>query len=358
MTNARAAEVQPHTTISRTSLVSARLFVGLIVLVGAEGLSGASIRTGLWHPWTLLVTYWLYFAHFFFFTTLAIRTRKTSLPALYLWGVLFGLYETWITKVVWAGFEGNGHFTLGKIGPYGFAEINMVFFFHPLLSFLLPLCVLTVLSPGCRRMFPELAGLMRDTRKARMLRVYLVVMYVTVLSLISGGPLNIAINIVVVAAAGWVLLRFGENALKDKPAESLLVLRPRGFAVVCVYLAFLYGLTYFYLRPGALPSAAVQFATFIFYAAAILSLMRVPAVVPQAAPPMDPAERSRGTRMLMTILVCALLLSLLSGSPILAIATVPHFVLWTLIGFVLFGYAVVKCVMGRSQPSGVPALIR
>ena len=82
------------------TVVFARVLIGLIVLICAEVFSGASLRMGLWHPWTLLVTYWLYFAHFFFLTTLAVRTGRTSLSALYLWGVLFGLYESWITKVI------------------------------------------------------------------------------------------------------------------------------------------------------------------------------------------------------------------------------------------------------------------
>ena len=80
--------------------------IGLIVLICVEILSGASLQAGLWSPWTLLVTYWLYFAHFFFFTTLAVRTGRTSLSCLYLWGVLFGLYESWITKVIWHGYGG------------------------------------------------------------------------------------------------------------------------------------------------------------------------------------------------------------------------------------------------------------
>ena len=68
------------------------------------------------------MTYWLYFAHFFFFTTLAVRTGRTSLWSLYLWGVLYGLYESWITKVIWYGYGGDGKLALGRIGPYGFAS--------------------------------------------------------------------------------------------------------------------------------------------------------------------------------------------------------------------------------------------
>jgi len=71
-----------------------RLLLGLVVLICAEVFSGTSVQTDLWSPWTWVVTYWLYFAHFFFFTTLAVRTGRTSLGSLYLWGMLFGLYES------------------------------------------------------------------------------------------------------------------------------------------------------------------------------------------------------------------------------------------------------------------------
>ena len=66
--------------------------LGLIVLISAEFISGASIRLSnpFFGPWTWLLTFWLYFAHFFFFTTLAVRTGRTSFWALYLWGVLYG----------------------------------------------------------------------------------------------------------------------------------------------------------------------------------------------------------------------------------------------------------------------------
>jgi hypothetical protein len=58
--------------LGREHIIWPRLWVGLVVLISAEVFSGASLGSGLWHPWTCLVTYWLYFAHFFFFTTLAV----------------------------------------------------------------------------------------------------------------------------------------------------------------------------------------------------------------------------------------------------------------------------------------------
>ena len=49
-----APEVEPR-------VLFARALIGVIVLICAEVFSGASLSAGLWHPWTVLVTYWLYF---------------------------------------------------------------------------------------------------------------------------------------------------------------------------------------------------------------------------------------------------------------------------------------------------------
>lgn len=52
--------------------------------------------------WALAIP--LYALHLMSLSDLALRLRRLSWPALYLLGVIFGLYETWITKVVWAGY--------------------------------------------------------------------------------------------------------------------------------------------------------------------------------------------------------------------------------------------------------------
>ena len=182
------------------AVLSSRLLVGLVVLVSAEVLSGASLPAGLWNPWTLLVTYWLYFAHFFFFATLAVRTGRTSFWSLYLWGVLFGLYESWITKVIWSGYNGDGKFAMGSIGPYGLSELTMVLAFHPIMSFIVPLAVLCLLCPSARRLFPELARMTGKSRAAQIFRGYLVLSFAPVMAMNSGGAVNLAANVAVAIA--------------------------------------------------------------------------------------------------------------------------------------------------------------
>ena len=231
LTNEQCSEGQAESTRrSKPRFLLARLAVGLVVLICAEVFSGASLAMGLWHPWTLVVTYWLYFAHFFFFTTLAVRTGRTSLSSLYLWGVLFGLYESWITKVIWHGYSGDGKFVLGSIGPYGFSEISMVFLFHPVMSFILPLSVACLLSPSLRRAFPDLAWLTGRGRWARCIRAYVIISLAPVMAMNSGGPMNLILNVVVAIVCLLVLLRLARSAFESPGGQHIVVFSRWGFA--------------------------------------------------------------------------------------------------------------------------------
>jgi hypothetical protein len=246
-----------------SEIVFPRLLIGLIVLICAEVFSGASLQIGLWHPWTWMMTYWLYFAHFFFFTTLAVRTGRTSLWSLYLWGVLYGLYESWITKVIWYGYGGDGKFVLGRIGPFGFGEISMAFLFHPVMSFLLPLAVACLLCPPLRRLFPDLAWFTGGSRGARVVRAYLVFSLAPVVGMNSGGPANLALNVAVILALLLILSRLARTGLAASDGRSIAVFGRWGFVGLCLYLALLYGVSYFVLRPEGLPSVGVQLLTLV-----------------------------------------------------------------------------------------------
>jgi hypothetical protein len=326
------------------TVVFARVMIGLIVLICAEVFSGASLRVGLWHPWTIVVTYWLYFAHFFFFTTLAVRTGRTSLSALYLWGVLFGLYESWITKVIWQGYNGDGKFAMGHIGPYGFSEISMVFIFHPVASFILPLTVTCLLCPSLRRWFPELAWFTGKSRGARIVQVYLVLSFVPVMAMNSGGPINLAANLAVAIILLSVLLRLARPARSAPDGRRIVAFGPGGFAGLCVYLALLYGVTYVALRPEGRPSVGVQLFTFVFYALAIAGIWlhhkREP--LPDASAPPERRELRLVTVLFSVLLALALALSPFGRQPAFYPPTALNFVVWTLLGFVLTALSLAK----------------
>jgi hypothetical protein len=331
--------------------VFARVLIGLIILICAEVFSGASLGAGLWNPWTILVTYWLYFAHFFFFTTLAVRTGRTSLSCLYLWGVLFGLYESWITKVIWRGYNGDGKFAMGHIGPYGFSEISMVFIFHPVAAFILPLTVACLLCPPLRCLFPELAWFTGKTRGARIVQGYLVLSFAPVMAMNSGGPLNLASNLAVAIILLFVLRRLARPALSAVDGRQIVVFERRGFAGLCVYLALLYGVAYFAIRPEGRPSVGVQLFTFVFYGLAIagLWLHRKREPLPEAGTPFEKGELHRLTVLFAVLLALGLALSLLGRTPALYLPIAVNFVIWTLLGFVLTALSLGKGVRESSR---------
>ena len=331
---------------SQPKVLFARLLIGLIVLICAEVFSGASLHAGLWSPWTLVVTYWLYFAHFFLFTTLAARTGRTSLSSLYLWGVLFGLYESWITKVIWHGYSGDGKFAMGQIGPYGFSEISMVFLFHPVASFILPLTVTCLLCPSLRRLFPELSWFTAKSSGARMVQIYLIFSFAPVMAMNSGGPLNLALNLAVAIILLLALLRFARPALTDSDGRRLVVFGCQGFAGLCVYLALLYGVAYAVLRPDGLPSVAVQLCTFVFYGLAIAGLWLHGRRKPLEAVDVlvERRELKLVTILFATLLAIALMLSGLAHNHLLYPPVVLNFVIWTPLGFVLTALSLAKGV--------------
>jgi len=329
---------------SLSRIVFPRLLIGLVVLICAEVFSGASIQAGLWHPWTWLVTYWLYFAHFFFFTTLAVRTGRTSFWSLYLWGVLFGLYESWITKVIWYGYSGDGKFVMGSIGPYGFSEISMVFLFHPVASFILPLAVVCVLCPTLRRLFPDLAWFTGKSRGARVVQVYLVVSFATVMAMNSGGPVNLAMNLAVVIVLLFLLLRLSRSTLSSSDGHSIVVFSQWGFVGLCLYLVLLYVVTYVFLRPEGLPTIPVQLVTFVFYALAIAGLWLHRRREPLLGSVVEVKQRE--SKLVITLfaiqLGLGLALSVFAGGSVLFFPVILSFVIWTPLGFLLAAVAIVK----------------
>jgi len=330
-------------------LAASRLLIGLVVLICAEVFSGASIQVGMWAPWTWLMTYWLYFAHFFVLCTLAVWTGRTSLGALYLWGVLFGLYESWITKVIWFGYGGDGNLALGSIGPYGYSEISMVLLFHPVASFILPLAVACVLSPPLRAWFPDVAWLTGRGAVARAAQIYMLLSFSLTMAVNSGGPMHLAQNLAVAVALLSIFLWLARPGLAAIAAPGLVVMGRVGFLIASTYLVALYGLTYRFIRPEGLPSVPVQLMTLVFYGAAGVGLWAYRRRTPLAtAPEVTGDERRRLVGGLTAIFTLGFAGSFVAGAPALMLPIVVNFAIWTPLGFVLTSLALAGPVFSRS----------
>jgi hypothetical protein len=243
---------------------------------------------------------------------------------------------------------------MGHLGPYGLSEISMVFIFHPVASFIMPLAVTCLLCPPLRRLFPELAWFTGKSRGARIVQGYLVFSFAPVMAMNSGGTINLALNLAVAIILLAVLLRLARPALAASDGRPIVAFGRWGFGGLCVYLAALYGAGYFLLRPDGLPSVAVQLFTFVFYAVAGAGLWLHRKREPLAEAPVEKRELRLVTRLFAVLLVLALGLSLLGRNPVLYPAIAPNFVIWTVLGFVLTALSLAKGIresLGHARPA-------
>jgi len=112
--------------------------------------------------WGFLVVWPLYLLHSVFLAGLVFRLGKPGFWPLYAAGMLYGLYEAYITKVVWTSFRPEGpFFTAGGIAL--FETIILVLFLHPLLAFVVPLLFTEVLLTSSNEVF---LGLPQWSRRA------------------------------------------------------------------------------------------------------------------------------------------------------------------------------------------------
>ena len=257
------------------------VLVGILSMFFAEVCSGASV---LWffNAWSLLVTFPLYWAHILFFITLAIKTKRTTLSHLYLWGVLFGLYESWITKVVWAGY-----FSSPPLIPpiFGFAAVEtivIVLFWHPIFSFIIPILVFEILAINTNRelsgstlkniIIPSHVGYIIKTR-GNSAKAFAIV-FIGSTFLLANSGFNIISSLITLIGTFVILyavLKIGQHKAKFFSIYSLKLQR-RGFTIVTIYLIMLYLVTFPLLRPEAIPPLPTLLLTLCFYGVIIFLL--------------------------------------------------------------------------------------
>jgi hypothetical protein len=213
----------------------------------------------------------------------------------------------------------------------------MVFIFHPVMSFLLPLAVACVLAPDLRRWFPDLAWFTSKTKGARLVQGYVVFSCAPVVAINCGGPKNLTINIVVTVFLLCHLLWLASPRLFAPDARSIVVFGGWGFLGLCLYLALLYRITYFKLRPEALPSRLVQFVTLAFYAIPIIGLYlhRAREPLPPGTVAVERREKFLVLGVLALVLGLGFVLSFFAQTSLMYVPVAFNAVVWTLLGFLL-----------------------
>lgn len=277
-----------HTLSATAAKIVFILLAGSLSMFFAEALSGSSV---LWFvtPWAWLVTFWLYLAHFLLFINLALIFKRTSLTALYLWGVLFGLYEAWITKVTWAGYAGQAP-GIGSILGFAIPEFPLiVFFWHPVFSFILPVLAFEVLS-GKTDVLPGHRMYLAKRPRNWLVALSAVLIGAAFLSMNAHGNLIATVativGSIVIIGVLYLLSRGSSKISGMRFSIESLRLGKIGMFVLLVYLALLYVLAFVYLLPERTASPLTILLTLGVYAViAGLLYLKKPDVTPVMSHP-------------------------------------------------------------------------
>jgi hypothetical protein len=338
------------------------LLLGMFSTLFAEVLAGSD-PFPLFHAWGLAVVWPLYLLHILLLAGLLFQLGRPRWPALYLAGVVFGLYEAYLTKQLWAPDWGAALITTGGVAVV--ETVVLAMFWHPLFAFILPLLVAEAVLTDSRHLLAALPGWARQLLAP--VRAHLALPLAAVLCGLvhsSNSP-------------GWApglaslltnaLLAVGAAVLWRRACRghrySLEELLPRGWELG--WLALLLGGMYLLLgvaiRPEALPGAGPQLIIIALYAATIalaaINLCRGQPPAPGVPPlPRWTAGRWLGLVVVAVLTSTAAKLLLGTGTGVLLLI---GWVCYTLAGVVAYISAMVQacrvalfpCRRERTHPS-------
>ncbi|RDE12580.1 MAG: hypothetical protein C4K47_07530 [Candidatus Thorarchaeota archaeon] len=346
-----------RTELSSGSQPLALLLVGILSMVFAEALSGSSV---LWFlsVWSWLVTLPLYWSHTLLFLNIAFRLRRTSISDLYLLGVLFGLYESWVTKVVWAGYFGQLP-GWGTVLGFAVAEVPViVFFWHPVMSFIVPILIFQIIAVstnGGRDVTQVvLPSHIRYLRRSKRTSILFGIVFVggaaflsanSFLNVLAAGLTAVVSLLAIVLVTKLTKRRYGGQM----SINSLKLGRP-GFSVVTLYVLLLYIVTFPLLRPEAIPSPATILWTLCLYALVAMLVLIDPAKDEISTTPPSPfrmitlrdVEYCFGALTLLIIIMCAVpIIDSIVGSVL--------YLMILVLGPSLFVWTGAKAIAGRAR---------
>ena len=280
----------------------------------------------------------LYALHLLLLCHIAAKTGRTSWPALYLFGLVFGLYETWITKVVWAGYMDADGFAMGGIGPwFGLHEtLGLVLFYHAVTSFLLPLAVLTRLFPAFAATFPAPDWIFGPTRWALARRIGLALLW----GVISGHNMP-DVRLYLISWVPMLLgLILGYRLIRDTDAARPALGRAGQWGAV-LGLVVIYVGGFLLLRTEAIPPAPALAITLALYPVLALLIWQQPPRLPSPRPPADHPARMPFFWLVVVFLIgLASSVAVLTGGAAVANLAVVPFVGMVPLGAGLFVWLV------------------
>ena len=237
--------------------ITSIMLIWCLSMLFAEVFSGASqmwyLNIGAW-----LLTFPLYTFHILFFLFIAVYYKKISIKHLYILGMIFALYESWITKVLWEWYmtETSWPWLWTFMWLWIIEYPILVFFWHPIFSFILPVLTYQIIS---NNIIEEHKNILKKTNK----KTYIIYLFLAMISsfIAFGNQFDpISANLSVI----WtlILIIIFSYFSKDKDINSLN-LEKKWFILTTIYILLLYIITFFNLLPERIPSYFLAYFSII-----------------------------------------------------------------------------------------------
>jgi len=323
--------------------LSSILLLGVLSVLFAEVFSGAST---LWFfdSWGLLLVYPLYLGHAVFFLNLAVLWKKTTPRQLYFFGMLFGLYEALITKVLWFGYPNSTGPMVGYFSGVAWGEfLTLVLFYHPVMSFLVPVFVYELLSGD---MLPGHERFLQKNYKTLLLVILLIVMGA---SFQSNGANYELLRSVGSMGGSLLIVAVLHFVSRGKSLQSL-ILGKKEMTVLLIYLIILYSVTTAMIFPERLPHMILPYMLIFLWYLVTLSLLWVDRFTPMNIPQQRTifSHRELGIFSFLAIGATAICSSV---PPITYTFLVTMFVSLMAAGVILFTWSVFSLLKQRFSPA-------
>jgi hypothetical protein len=235
------------------------LLIGSLLMFFAEVCSGAS-QTWFADLRRITMVFPIYLAHVLFFLYIAVKAKKTSLFQLYLFGMMFALYESWITKVLWTGYKLEGGAGICTVFGICIPEFPvLVLFWHPVMSFIVPVLVYEIMTKSA------LEGHERILTKSAKKSVLIILCLIMLGPYIANGNGMDMMSANASIAGSVLIITLLYCLTKDVNLKNVIVGK-KGFVLVTAYLIILYLITFLFSQPEQIPRSIVPYIPiFVFY---------------------------------------------------------------------------------------------
>ena len=241
------------------------LILGSFSVYFAEVVSGSDILP-FFKPLSWALVFPLYTLHTLVLWYIVFRYGRGWLYALFPAGALFGLYEAYITKVIWSPTWNAAPIRLGGVAVV--ETLLLVLFWHAFMAFIIPLLLAETALTSSREVFNLLPGwakrILTSKRASMLAYVFAVVAGIfqsigapTPFDSLASGILNSAFLIALISV--WKRRGGTKYRLRD------LLPGPKGFKALLALLGADYIVLGALLRPEEIPGVESQATVWALY---------------------------------------------------------------------------------------------